>query len=209
MNTKADNILDGLWVWPADQKADKFCEEPTMVVTDFEDAQDLNRKIYDRILELEEEGSLVHTFANAGSKVRHVHKWGCPEADFLEERVKYLFEYLTGRKARIDLGWANVNRKYNYLAGHSHLGTLASIVYMLEPGDPPTEEYPLSGRLSFLDPRIPACCPDEPDRLTLEVHADMKAGTMVMFPAWVVHQVHPYFGDKTRITLAWNVNPAD
>jgi len=209
MSSETESKLDDLWVWPQTQKVQKFCEEPLMVATDFLDAAVVNKKIYDRVLELEEEGSLVHTFANAGSKVRHIHKWDCPEASFLEDRVKYLFEYITGQKAQIDLGWANVSRKHDYLAGHSHLGTLASIVYMLEPGDPATDENPLSGRLSFLDPRVPDCCPEEPDRLTMEVATQMNAGTMVMFPAWVVHQVHPYFGDKIRITLAWNVNPAD
>ncbi len=86
---------------------------------------------------------------------------------------------------------------------------MASVVYMLEPGDPPTEQHPASGFLTMLDPRIPACCPEEEGRMTKEIHADMKAGTMVMFPAWAIHQVHPYFGDKIRISIAWNVNPAD
>ncbi|HEX9464048.1 MAG TPA: putative 2OG-Fe(II) oxygenase [Alphaproteobacteria bacterium] len=31
-----------------------------------------------------------------------------------------------------------------------------------------------------------------------------RAGTMILFPAWLVHSVHTYTGDRPRISVAFN-----
>ena len=33
-----------------------------------------------------------------------------------------------------------------------------------------------------------------------------KAGRLVMFPAWLLHQVRPYRGDAERISVALNLS---
>ncbi len=32
-----------------------------------------------------------------------------------------------------------------------------------------------------------------------------KAGRLVMFPSWLLHQVRPYRGDAARISIAFNL----
>lgn len=100
--------------------------------------------------------------------------------------------------------WASVSRKYEYLAGHSHIDCIASVVYMLDPGNANKENNMLDGRFAITDPRVPGCCNIEEGCVTMEVAPDMNAGSMIIFPSQLVHHVHPYTGDAPRITLAWN-----
>jgi hypothetical protein len=32
-----------------------------------------------------------------------------------------------------------------------------------------------------------------------------EAGTMVVFPSWLYHFVNPFYGDGTRVSVAFNV----
>lgn len=41
--------------------------------------------------------------------------------------------------------------------------------------------------------------------MTKEVTPTMNAGCMLLFPAQLLHYVHPYFGDTPRITMTWNL----
>jgi hypothetical protein len=53
---------------------------------------------------------------------------------------------------------------------------------------------------------MPACCQDEPERMTTLLVPDMQPGTLLMFPSEVIHFVTPYTGKSPRITLAWNID---
>ncbi|MBK9657707.1 MAG: hypothetical protein IPO66_20725 [Rhodanobacteraceae bacterium] len=33
----------------------------------------------------------------------------------------------------------------------------------------------------------------------------LAAGQLLLFPSWVMHEVRPYFGEASRITVAFNV----
>jgi hypothetical protein len=74
---------------------------------------------------------------------------------------------------------------------------------MLDPGDPDPED-PLSGQFAVLDPRYRDCCRDQPSYLTNPIMPKLVAGSMLLFPGWLVHGVNPYTGTRPRITLTWN-----
>jgi len=194
-----------LSAWPENQVADVISEEPVMMVTQFTDCELFNMRLIERVLELEANPECTHRMKIGGSKVRNVAEWGIPEAELLNERAKAFYSMVTDVKYPIvDLSWASISRKYEYLTAHSHLNAEASVVYCLELGDE-NPEYPLSGRLSFADPRLPGCCDKEPGCVTMEVTPPMQAGSMVIFPSDLVHFVHPYYGIRPRITIAWNI----
>jgi hypothetical protein len=130
------------------------------------------------------------------------------EASFIEERAKATFMAATGLPtASVDASWANVYRAGDYIVPHSHTRSAASLVYILDPGDPPGEDDPLGGRFGFADPRLESCCPHEKGRMTSIFQPPMEAGSMLIFQSHLVHTVNPYWGEKPRITLSWNINP--
>ncbi len=110
-------------------------------------------------------------------------------------------------QCRIEMrGWANVNRSGDFNLAHRHGGNHWSGVYYvrideIEDGDQH------QGRLEFRDPRPAAGLVPIPGTImggTLSVTP--SAGFMVLFPAWLDHQVLPFQGDGTRISIAFNAN---
>jgi hypothetical protein len=194
-------------VWPERQHVEIFNTRPHMLVTEWQDTADYHPRLIEHLLEREQSGELVHRMEIGGSKIRNVHEWGIPEADLVYERVLALYRHVMGQDAMIDLSWANIYRKGDYLSPHSHDISQAAVVYMLDPGEPRTGQHPFSGSLVFTDPRLEACCPKQADCVNKEVGVEMKPGTMMMFPAPLVHFVHPYMGERPRITIAFNISP--
>jgi hypothetical protein len=194
-----------LSVWPAGQEVFFFSEQPRMLETHFSDADVYQQRLIERILELEQDPEFTHRMHIGGSKIRDVHRWGIPEADLVYSRAAAFHSLLTGNpNPVVELSWANVSRHGEWLSPHSHNDCIGSAVYCLDPGDPDPDN-PLSGRLSFADPRIEGCCTSQADCVTREVVPDLKAGTMALFPSQLVHYVHPYTGRRPRITLAFNL----
>jgi hypothetical protein len=141
-----------------------------------------------------------------GSKVRNIESWGTPEANLIHARAIEFFSIAVDKKpseVKLDVCWASISRKYEYLSPHSHTHSIGSVVYSLLPGEKVPDKY-LDGLLCFLDPRIPDCCPVEDEAATKEIAPNMEQGAMVIFPSNLIHYVHPYTGDTPRITLAWN-----
>lgn len=92
----------------------------------------------------------------------------------------------------IDSMWANINPKHAHNRSHMHPDTLWSGVYYVQaPAD--------CGRISFSDPRIqsrvlsPRYNPqtEQPFHTWPEIYFDAIAGRLVLFPAWLVHEVEP------------------
>jgi hypothetical protein len=141
-----------------------------------------------------------------GSKVADISGWGTPESALIHQRAMEFFARAMGKEAsavKVDTCWASISREHDYLTPHAHTNSLASVVYMLQPGDKENRSF-LDGRLAFVDPRIPSCCPTEEGVATEELAPNMIEGAMVWFPSYLLHFVHPYTGHTPRITLAWN-----
>jgi uncharacterized protein (TIGR02466 family) len=107
--------------------------------------------------------------------------------------------------------WANVNRTGHGNAYHSHPGAYWSGVYYVDDGGIDADPS-LGGELEFLDPRGPLPMMNAPHlRMSGALTAGTteklppKAGRMVLFPAWILHQVQPYRGTRERISIAFNL----
>jgi uncharacterized protein (TIGR02466 family) len=110
--------------------------------------------------------------------------------------------------------WANVNRSGHGNEFHCHPGSVWSVVYYVDDGGISADPS-LEGWLELMDPRAPASfmyaphlafnCPGGLSVGGNEVVVP-RAGLMVLFPAWVLHQVRPYKGNAERISIAFNLS---
>jgi uncharacterized protein (TIGR02466 family) len=110
--------------------------------------------------------------------------------------------------------WANINRSGHGNEFHSHPGSYWSGVYYVDDGGVSAAPG-LGGELEFMDPRGPAPAMYAP-HLAFALPGGLSAGTnqtivpkagrLVMFPAWLLHQVRPYLGTAQRISIAFNLS---
>lgn len=106
-------------------------------------------------------------------------------------------------------GWANVLRYGQYNSLHGHPNAFWSGVYYVNGNPEPEEKHPFSGKLELVDPR-PGAGLSYWERTNLygRFLVNPVPGQMVIFPGWMQHQVHPYFGQGERIAIAFNVTIA-
>lgn len=109
------------------------------------------------------------------------------------------------------VAWANINERGDYNNLHSHGGGIWSGVYYIDAG---TEDpgHPLSGVITFRNPTLAPLAVDnlKPPRFVADYfrceHSQApRSGQMLLFPSWLEHQVHPYFGESPRISVSWDV----
>ncbi|CAN5792544.1 hypothetical protein BH11PSE3_BH11PSE3_28990 [soil metagenome] len=110
--------------------------------------------------------------------------------------------------------WANINRSGHGNEFHSHPGAYWSGVYYVDDGGIAGDPS-LGGELEFMDPRgaLPAMNAPHlgvamPGGLTAGATEKVlpRAGRLVMFPSWMMHQVRPYRGTAERISIAFNLS---
>lgn len=99
------------------------------------------------------------------------------------------------------MGWCNTNRYGDHHAPHTHPGAyLSGTYYVRVPG----------GAISFFDPRTGA------NMVTAGAESDARAahtvqpsaGTLLMWPSPLQHQVHPNLAEAPRISISFNLKPA-
>ena len=100
--------------------------------------------------------------------------------------------------------WANINYPGGFNRPHLHPNALFSGVYWIKAPEK-------SGNLMLYEPRQGVQCtmPNRkegklPPELWREVHYQPKAGTIVMFPAWLWHEVKLNESNDTRISVSFN-----
>jgi hypothetical protein len=141
-----------------------------------------------------------------GKKVRDNVTWSLPAAQLVALRAMLLFSHaFRTREVHITDRWANVIERGDYSSPHSHYESEGSVVYYLDLGDE-HPEYLLSGKFEIIDPRIPFCCSTREQCPTRGLIPETPPGTMILFPSKFLHLVHPYEGDRPRITLAFNMS---
>ena len=195
-------------IWPPEQSWQTLPGRPPVLLAHFPDHAAYHPGLTGRIMALLDDRALAKRYARvaSGTKIHHLERWHCPEADLVSSRAQEFFKRaLRSATASVDLSWATVYRTGDYTAPHSHLRAQASIVYCVDPGDDPRPDTP-DGKLCLVDPRYSMCCNIEPNRMTNVVIPDMRAGSMIMFPGELVHCVNPYAGTRPRLTLSWNIN---
>ena len=113
---------------------------------------------------------------------------------------------LKGLQAEMGVtGWANVSRDGAYNGIHTHPECTWSGSYYVSLGERQAG-IPANGVIEFLDPRMAvdwAQLPGQPFGSHLQVNPE--AGTMLVFPSWLQHWVHPFHGSGERISIAFNV----
>ena len=100
--------------------------------------------------------------------------------------------------------WANINYPGGYNKPHLHPNSLFSGVYWIK--------TPIkSGTLMLYDPRpgIHTTMPNRkkgqlPSQLWRDIHYEPVAGRIIMFPAWLWHEVRTNESNDTRISVSFN-----
>lgn len=112
---------------------------------------------------------------------------------------------------RVDNMWANVSPRHAFNRMHIHPGVIWSGVYYVQ-------TPPGSGRIYFSDPRVqaqmlrPRISDDGRKRADnwSEVYYEPIAGRMILFPAWLLHEVEPNLSQEAgdaghRISISFNL----
>jgi hypothetical protein len=149
-----------LTVWPQGQEITALDDDRTVLRTRFADFDDYHPGLIAKVLELAERPEFAGQRARSmgGTKLYGLHEWDCPEAELLEARAAELFRRAMGSaQVAVDISWANVYRRGDYIMPHSHVRALAGVVYMLAPGELDPEDQN-SGLFAFVDPRYGPCC---------------------------------------------------
>ena len=106
--------------------------------------------------------------------------------------------------------WFHISRYAGSFVLHNHPLASWSAVYCVRAGET-VPQYPDSGLLRFFDVRQGANAYLDPANATLQrayalapVELKLAAGQLVIFPSYVFHEVTPFYGGDTRITVATN-----
>ena len=182
---------------------------PTLIyIKKLPNAEKLNQYLEPRIIKWSQQNKGVAK-TNAGGwhsetnmNKREEYKPLTIELFNMQEEI-YKKENLS-RKPVMGNMWANINGPGNYNRPHVHPNSLFSGVYWIK-----TPEN--SGNLMLYDPR-PGTHMSMPNRtdgklppeLWREVQYSPKAGTCIMFPSWLWHEVKPNQSSDTRISVSFN-----
>jgi uncharacterized protein (TIGR02466 family) len=196
---------------------------PTPVVTmALADALERNRALAELILARERaEPGTQHSNLGGWQSAWDFADWCGPVGRQVLDAAIALANRLTvdrrGQKARINWrlnAWANVNRLGHGNEFHIHPGSFWSGTYYVDDGGI-AEDPALGGEFEIQDPRGPAPAMYAP-MLAFNFPGGHsagaselirpRAGLMVLFPAWLSHAVRPYRGQRTRISIAFNLS---
>jgi uncharacterized protein (TIGR02466 family) len=193
----------------------------TPVVTlELQDAPTLNAELR-KAIELRQKSDPGVQFSTLGGwqSSLDMDRWGGAPAIKLLSVGRYVANRITtdrlGKPVAITWRanmWANVNGSGHGNEFHAHPGSFWSGVYYVDDGGIDADPS-LGGELEFMDPRGPGPTMYAPHlafgAAGLSVGANEtarpKAGRLVMFPAWLLHQVRPYKGTALRISVAFNL----
>lgn len=134
------------------------------------------------------------------------------------QHLGYLVAQLNGysneEMARLRIyhhSWYHITRNGGYTAAHNHPMASWSGVYCVDPGDAPASGVVNNGTLRFLDIRtIGNAYIDQGNAYLCNPYSiadlafDLQPGMLLLFPSYMVHEVAPYFGQRERITVAFN-----
>jgi uncharacterized protein (TIGR02466 family) len=106
--------------------------------------------------------------------------------------------------------WFHVTRYAGSFVAHNHPLASWSAVYCVRAGER-VPDHPASGVLRFLDPRVGsdgyfdiANRHLQPSFAFKSHEIRLEEGQVVIFPSFIFHEVAPFYGRDTRITVATN-----
>lgn len=189
------------------------------------DAEARNTELKQRIFaEREREASITASNLGGWHSGRPIEQWGGPRIDEIIVAAKQAAAQITfdreGRPAHLDWAvraWANVNEYGHANAFHYHPGAYWSGTYYVDDGGRLDDES-LGGEFEIMDPRGPGVAMYAPSLVFADggqntggttVQFNPCPGLLVLFPAWLQHQVRPYLGPTQRISIAFNLSLSD
>lgn len=106
--------------------------------------------------------------------------------------------------------WFHITRYAGSFVAHNHPMASWSAVYCVRPGQA-VPDQPDSGLLRFLDPRVGANAYTDPANTAVKApygvriaEFKLESGQILVFPSYLFHEVTPFYGPDTRITVATN-----
>lgn len=106
--------------------------------------------------------------------------------------------------------WFHITRYAGSFVAHNHPLASWSVVYCVRAGER-TPDHPGSGVLRFMDPRHGAGAYLDianrqwrPGFALRPWEVRLEEGQLIVFPSFVFHEVSPFYGRDTRITVASN-----
>lgn len=191
-------------------------------------AQPFNQRLKTRLLEWERNPPASHTRPSPVQK-HGVYEsafdfffWDDPDVQFLARfclnhlghLIQTLNTYSAEEMAELRLhhhSWFHITRGRGYTGVHNHAMASWSGVYCVDPGYA-QDRSRVGGALRFFDPRAHASMFLDPANSYLiqpygfgVMEHQFEPGELVLFPAYLYHEVSPYEGGDVRITVAFNV----
>ena len=126
--------------------------------------------------------------------------------------IRELSGYDTDMLRRLHIAteaWFHVTRRGGYFGPHNHpMHSWSGVYCVSHSGDDPNSD---SGKLTMINPHAMNTMYIDMANAKLQMPYHMgnrmlrlKAGDLVLFPSWMLHEVVPYEGDDVRITIAFN-----
>lgn len=161
--------------------------------------------------------------SNAGGwhSDRDILDWGGPQVIRIVDLAKGVAGQITADRQGQTVqpawkvqAWANVNTSGHANVAHYHGGAFWSGTYYVADGGC-ASDHGLGGEFEMLDPRGPGPGMYAPAlKFAGEDGASAggaeiirpKPGLLFLFPSWLMHQVRPYRGTGTRISIAFNLS---
>lgn len=101
--------------------------------------------------------------------------------------------------------WVNVNRHGHYNDSHIHPDADWAVVYYVETGTP-EPGWDRNGKIELFDPRtLSKTSSLGAYGFGRSLLIDPEPGKIIVFPGWMEHSVHPFYGAGDRISIACNV----
>jgi len=191
-------------LWPAKAQVREL-GDPRIFAVHFGDEKNYREAMIRAVLDHDTQG-WNNLLGYGGNKIRGAATWNSPTGKLLTLRALLLFCQARGvTEAHTVDRWANIYQTGEYSAPHAHYESEAAAVYFLDTGED-VPEAPLSGKFELIDSRVPWCCSSRAECPTRGLMPEIRPGVMLLFPATLLHFVHPYAGRRPRITLAWNLS---
>jgi len=194
------------------------------------DAEPLNRELKDLFLAREAEGGRYRNPNQNSVQTDELYeshfdlfKWKEPCVQRLQKAITDHVLEMIGmvnqyRRKTVDEfevyadAWFHITRKNGYFVNHNHPMASWSAVYCVDSGEKPGQPLNDSGVTRFFHPNQAASQYLDPGLLQMTKAPfgfghqvfKLQAGEILIFPSWLMHEVSPYKGEGTRITVATN-----
>jgi uncharacterized protein (TIGR02466 family) len=182
----------------------------------WQDCDAVNQALRTLILETEAKGNPKFGHIEGGwASTKDFFSWDAECVRALEAHIQRMLSAVVSwmaqkpleRVVHYDLQcWANVLRDGGYHALHSHPNSFWSGVYYAGVGTR-TGETRRNGCIEFMDPRsATGAILMQGTALPQECLMSPEPGMTIIFPGWLKHMVHPFYGEGERISIAFNLD---